>query len=561
MKTVFERHYSMKKHISFSQILVLMLIGVVFLVGCSIFDNSPSGLKGTLTLKLKTDMGAKTLQPGVSLDVGSYIVTGTGPGVASFSETITEITAEVTYTRTDLTPGGWTIIVKGMSTDTSPVEIVRATQAVTIVARQTEYLDMTCLPIEGTGTLTVDLSWPTSKVADPEVLLTITPDVCTNQSIDFTSGDLVSSASWSSDLLQNGYYTLSIRLRDTYGAGKTVWGRTETVLILEGQPTTGGWELTETDMALIQTGGIELAVSSDSKKPLTITLAGNTATLEMGSTMTVTASASETPTIWQWYLNGEAIGGNSDSAILGSGLTEGAYWADVVAMKGDVAGSTGCTFRIIQPSIPRVGLVCEWLFAGNANDTSGNGNNGLVNGATLTADRFGHSGNAYSFDGADDYIQTLDNAILTQTGPQSISVWLKTNDTSVNRIIYGVGSTAISRFFISASNGMLQFNYGMSEYIWQNISSVMLNDDSWHNIIFVSYGNNPNVKKLYVDTVIVHSFSEGINSESVSGHYMAGGEYGVQYYSGIIDDARHYDYALNEFEIQALYNEGGWIGN
>ena len=35
------------------------------------------------------------------------------------------------------------------------------------------------------------------------------------------------------------------------------------------------------------------------------------------------------------------------------------------------------------------GLVAYYPFNGNANDESGNGNDGTVNGATLTADRFG----------------------------------------------------------------------------------------------------------------------------------------------------------------------------
>jgi len=43
------------------------------------------------------------------------------------------------------------------------------------------------------------------------------------------------------------------------------------------------------------------------------------------------------------------------------------------------------------------GLVAYYPFNGNANDESGNGNNGTVNGATLTTDRFGNANKAYSF--------------------------------------------------------------------------------------------------------------------------------------------------------------------
>ena len=54
--------------------------------------------------------------------------------------------------------------------------------------------------------------------------------------------------------------------------------------------------------------------------------------------------------------------------------------------------------------IPTDGLVAHYPFNGNANDASTNSNDGTVNGATLTTDRFGNANSAYSFDGVDDDI-------------------------------------------------------------------------------------------------------------------------------------------------------------
>ena len=54
--------------------------------------------------------------------------------------------------------------------------------------------------------------------------------------------------------------------------------------------------------------------------------------------------------------------------------------------------------------VPTNGLVGYWPFSGNANDESGVGNNGTVNGATLTSDRFGNANKAYNFDGLNDVI-------------------------------------------------------------------------------------------------------------------------------------------------------------
>ena len=45
-------------------------------------------------------------------------------------------------------------------------------------------------------------------------------------------------------------------------------------------------------------------------------------------------------------------------------------------------------FGQVPNYVPSNGLVGWWGFNGNANDESGNGNNGTVNGASLIIDRF-----------------------------------------------------------------------------------------------------------------------------------------------------------------------------
>ncbi len=67
-------------------------------------------------------------------------------------------------------------------------------------------------------------------------------------------------------------------------------------------------------------------------------------------------------------------------------------------------------------------LVAYYPFNGNANDESGSGNNGTVHGATLTADRFGNAGKAYSFDG-DDYID-CGNSSDFNLNEHTITCWI-----------------------------------------------------------------------------------------------------------------------------------------
>ena len=69
------------------------------------------------------------------------------------------------------------------------------------------------------------------------------------------------------------------------------------------------------------------------------------------------------------------------------------------------------------------GLVAYYSFDGNADDQSGNGYNGTVYGATLTADRFGAPDSAYSFDGIDDYI-SVDYTAAFQLPVFTVSAWV-----------------------------------------------------------------------------------------------------------------------------------------
>ena len=84
-------------------------------------------------------------------------------------------------------------------------------------------------------------------------------------------------------------------------------------------------------------------------------------------------------------------------------------------------------FSQVPNYVPTNGLVGYWPFNGNANDESGNGNNGTVNGATLTTDRFGNANSAYSFDGVNDWIEVSNSPGLTLTGDVTLSAWVKTN--------------------------------------------------------------------------------------------------------------------------------------
>jgi len=75
--------------------------------------------------------------------------------------------------------------------------------------------------------------------------------------------------------------------------------------------------------------------------------------------------------------------------------------------------------------VPTDGLVGWWPFNGNANDESGNGNNGVVNGATLTEDRNGDANKSYYFNGISDFISVLHSGYFDLSNGMSLSLWFQ----------------------------------------------------------------------------------------------------------------------------------------
>ncbi len=77
--------------------------------------------------------------------------------------------------------------------------------------------------------------------------------------------------------------------------------------------------------------------------------------------------------------------------------------------------------------IPVNGLVANYRFDGNGNDSGPNSLHATSHGATLTADRFGRSNAAYAFNGTSGYLEVADDSRLSlpTTGELSISVWMR----------------------------------------------------------------------------------------------------------------------------------------
>jgi hypothetical protein len=227
-----------------------------------------------------------------------------------------------------------------------------------------------------------------------------------------------------------------------------------------------------------------------------------------------------------------------------------------------ISMTTASMAQTVPNYVPTNGLVSWWPFNGNANDESVNTNDGTVNGATLTTDRFGIANSAYSFDGVNDYIQCL------QAGPSgdptvTATFWLKTNQTSYGHII-GYGSNAISgndfRVYINGNctSGILFDTYQNAK----GFSTTFNNNWDFYTLIYDgSIGNNTSISKIYKNGILISSVCFSVNATNTNiqttnpirfGRYHGNAQTG--FYSGLLDDIGIWNRALTQQEITDLYN-------
>ncbi len=230
---------------------------------------------------------------------------------------------------------------------------------------------------------------------------------------------------------------------------------------------------------------------------------------------------------------------------------------------GNSATSTGVPVTVTNAVVapPTSGLLGYWAFdeaTGTvAHDTSGNGNNGTVNGATWTT---GKINSALSFNGTTNEVVTGSIAL---TSTFSISAWVnaavttqigygRIAETQYNDGLYlGVNATGVKYKMIvngaTGATGMCGAVFGCAE--GGTVTS------GWHLVTGTYDGTTA---RLYVDQtqVATETFKAPANVSLplYIGRYYGGNTNG---WEGGIDEVRLYNRALTSTEISAIYNYTG----
>jgi len=206
------------------------------------------------------------------------------------------------------------------------------------------------------------------------------------------------------------------------------------------------------------------------------------------------------------------------------------------------------------------GLIAYYPFNGNANDASGNGNNGTINGATFTTGQLGYTNSALFFDS---------NSVSTTffppfgTSSRSASTWFNVVGKTSQMTFLGYGGDGIywgDRFELNITeNGNLGFDVSGAAVT----TASSYNDGKWHQFVVVVPTNAALTDaSLYVDGVLQTNLSyynnTTINTAGTSplliGQLFFTDFTGSTYdLIGSLDDVRIYNRALLSSEVAQLY--------
>ncbi|MGE0259640.1 MAG: LamG domain-containing protein [Alphaproteobacteria bacterium] len=228
---------------------------------------------------------------------------------------------------------------------------------------------------------------------------------------------------------------------------------------------------------------------------------------------------------------------------------------------GLIASCFALTFLGLSTS-SSASLVAYYPFNGNANDESGNGNNGTVFGATLTTDRFGNPDSAYSFNGLDNFIRASGAGLPTTD--RTVILWFDATTVATRPVLLGYGGGACGTSFFMGLNSGTQPNtyYVTSHCEVNNLVSPYPADPSgdWHNFAITTDSSGT---KIYIDGVLTASNTNFISNTTVAGTDLAIGvdvspgglapytDRNVGYFAGKIDSVCIYNTSLTLGEIAA----------
>ncbi len=179
---------------------------------------------------------------------------------------------------------------------------------------------------------------------------------------------------------------------------------------------------------------------------------------------------------------------------------------------------------------------------------------------------------AIDFDGTDDRVDVAHSSELDFGSPDdkySISTWVKTNYSAATQGVLAKGradwTSDMPYVIVLGATGQVGFSGwdegGSAHTEFSVATDTIVNDGVWHHIVAVYNGVSEH--KIYIDgaldaidtTTATHTITNSYKVEIGNYHNHEA----PNYFNGIIDDVRIYNYALTDVQIKNVFNEGSAV--
>ncbi len=227
-------------------------------------------------------------------------------------------------------------------------------------------------------------------------------------------------------------------------------------------------------------------------------------------------------------------------------------WRQYAQTEPDVMATAGTSEEIGG------GPVGFWKFdegyGTTAFDSSSYKNNGTLTNmsttGTSTAWQVGKVGKGLMFDGVNDRV-VINSTNLVYNSQMSWSFWIKPINVVGDDNFYGVyTSSPENRVYFWDDDGILKYTFGTANETVN--TKVALTNNQWHHLTFVYNGTN---LTTYYNGQRVHQFDRTFTGIGTT-HYVGTYTGLLNYFSGLIDEPKIYNYALTSSQIKAEYNQG-----
>jgi len=239
-----------------------------------------------------------------------------------------------------------------------------------------------------------------------------------------------------------------------------------------------------------------------------------------------------------------------------------------LTVRMEVNSSTSGSSGIVVPS----GLRAYYTFEDGAPRDEMDNFRAVSFGATASDDSPNEGGKSFAFDGIDDFLQLAGNPLRntnSRTIHGTISCWVKTssngtvfsipiiNDDQENEFLLGFQNEKIRHSFLNHKDRCCGGN-SWGEFS-TNFSTILL-DDTWHHLIATYDGSTERVS-LFVDGVLIsqegYKILGRLNAEISrigKDYYEGTQDFGVQNFSGLLDNIRIYNRPLSSSEVEEIFD-------